>query len=52
MKSDTQTMLRTPQELMDWLTEMAKKNRRSRNAEIVHLLEQAKLKQEQEEASK
>ncbi|ENM3847861.1 Arc family DNA-binding protein [Vibrio cholerae] len=46
MKSDTQTMLRMPQELMDWLTEIAKQNRRSRNAQIVVLLEEAKQRQE------
>lgn len=50
MKFETQTQLRTTHELMDWLTKMAKKHKRSRNAEIVYLLEKAREKQEKTNA--
>ncbi|EJL6947035.1 Arc family DNA-binding protein [Vibrio cholerae] len=46
MKTEVPLQIRLPKELLDWLTDTAAKDRRSRNAEIVYLLEQTKEQQE------
>lgn len=46
MNTEIPLQIRLPKELLDWLTDAAKKDRRSRNAEIVYFLEQTKEQQE------
>lgn len=50
MKSEVPLQIRLPKDLLEWLTDTAKKDRRSRNAEIVVLLEQAKEDREKANA--
>lgn len=46
MRTDPQMVVRVPEELKVWIKVQAALNRRSQNAEIVYLLEQAKKQQE------
>ena len=39
--------IRLPEEMHQWLKEKAKKDRRSMNQEVIHLLEQLKRQEEQ-----
>ncbi|EKS2824198.1 Arc family DNA-binding protein [Vibrio cholerae] len=52
MDAICQTQIRMSPELMEWLTEESKRNHRSRNAEMVFILEQAKQRKAQEKKSK
>ena len=49
MRADPQMVVRVPEELKVWIKVRAALNRRSQNAEVVYLLEQAQ-KREQEAA--
>ena len=45
-RQDPQVVVRLPEQLKDWLKAQAVENKRSQNAEIVYLLEQARRREE------
>lgn len=50
MRTDRQVRVRLPSDLDAWLEEQAKVNRRSKNAEVTTLMEEARKGREKEAA--